>query len=492
MRMNSKLVPGQILGGRYQIMRVIGSGGMSHVHLAEDLRLPGKQWAVKESVTSGREYGSVQAEAELLISLNHRRLPRIADFYAPDCDGYSYLVMDYIEGMTIAQYMQANPGPVPGEILLRFAKQLLEVLQYLHGHHPPIVYRDLKPSNIMLTPQHELVLIDFGIARNYVSGGTEDTVKLGTVGFAAPEQYGSGQSRPESDLYGLGALLLYMATGGRQTTWQKGIERQLAAVVPGRMIPVIQRLLQPRPEDRYPDALSVINVLSNIPTGRERNSDGEHPGAGTTVVAIMGVAGGLGTTHASLSVASYLSGYGSTAWVDYAPDSRVFERMRHMAEMTGSAREPSLQGHSFLWKGIHFSKRPETGALRALNGGDYRYVVLDLGTGNERGALEEFAKSPVPLLIASGADWRIEEVLLWKRRSGLELEDKCKILLSLADRAAAAMLEEVLQTARVYPMPYQSSPFTRDHRMEELMTELLKPITGGESVRKRNGLFQRR
>jgi serine/threonine-protein kinase len=123
---------------------------MSHVYLAEDLRLKGKRWAVKESLQQDPEYvyGDIQAEAELLLSLHHRLLPGVADYFAPDEAGYSYLVMDYIEGVSLGQYMTGYREPVEVERIISYAKQLLEVLDYLHGLHPPIIYRDLKPGNI--------------------------------------------------------------------------------------------------------------------------------------------------------------------------------------------------------------------------------------------------------------------------------------------------------------------------------------------------------
>lgn len=210
----SKLFVGHMIGGRYKMIRKIGEGGMSHVYLAEDLKLPGKLWAIKESVSDPKLYSSIRDEAQLLISLSHARLPRIVDFFPPDNDGYTYLVMDYIQGITLEKYFSGYRGRIPMDSILQLADQLLEVLDYLHTHEPAVIFRDLKPSNIMLTEQLELRLIDFGIARNYKQEQTQDTVKLGTVGFAAPEQYGSGQSDARSDLYGFGALLLYLSTGG--------------------------------------------------------------------------------------------------------------------------------------------------------------------------------------------------------------------------------------------------------------------------------------
>lgn len=496
MRYESKLSTGQILDGRYEIKRIIGSGGMSHVHLAEDLRLPGKSWAIKESLTTDVVYGSVQAEADLLISLNHRRLPRVVDFYPPDEDGYSYLVMDYIEGVTLGSYMTAEGCNLSGSTLLKFAKQLLEVLQYLHGHHPPIVYRDLKPSNIIVTGQKELMLIDFGIARSYRNGGKEDTVKLGTVGFAAPEQYGQGQSGPQSDLYGLGALLLYMATGGQYSQWQRGMDRHLKGSVPVGLVPIIQRLLRHQPEERFPDAQSVLSAIAEIEgIEGDQGTSSNHPAIDRTrtcVVALVGVAHGLGVTHTSLSISGYLSRLGATAWVDLSTeDSIVHQRIRNMVvdgEESVMGRE---SGDLFEWNGVHYWKRPNRGGLSGLLGGSYRFVVLDLGIGTFDGGMDEFSRSDIPLIIASGADWRLEEVMLWLRRSGLQKKVKWKLCLPMTNKSAVALLQNALPEGEVYGLPLQFNPFKLEASHEAVYEEWVNAISGGISNRKRK-LFSKK
>ncbi|WP_340023914.1 serine/threonine-protein kinase [Paenibacillus sp. FSL K6-1096] len=494
MEFAAKLEVGQVLGGRYAIRGLLGRGGMSRVYLAEDLRLPGVLRAVKESVILEGQAGAgaILAEAELLSTLRHSLLPQIADFFPSDPDGYSYLVMEYIEGITLQQYMAEQPYAMPGGRMVSYARQLLEVLEYLHSHQPPIIYRDLKPSNIMLTGEHELKVIDFGIARRLRSGSVADTEKLGTAGFAAPEQYGGGQSSPQSDLYGLGALLLYMASGGQFSAWQPGLENKLRGQLPDRLIPVIRRLLRQHPEERYASAEEVREALRLLEPHRAagvaapyqaRRRPGGQPVhskslPAPTVIAVLGVSPGLGVTHTSLAAASCLSRAGLTAWVDCNPDSEVFNRMKGMADAAEPGGRLGTPYLPFTWNEVDFWKLSSADGLPLRPDQNYAFVVLDLGTGSFEGALPLFTGSDVPLLVASGADWRLEETLHWLRRRQLVPGPQWRVGLPLAGEQAAGLLASALGVAGVYCLPYQPDPCVRKGKLAHTLCSLLGLETG--------------
>ncbi len=200
---------GDTLASRYQVERVLGQGGMGAVYLARDLRIP-CQWAVKEMTAEPEAEAMFRAEAEVLCGLKHPNLPRITDFFGED--GKQYLVMDYVEGPTLEQVLSQRQLTLAEVIDL--GRQLSEVLEYLHGLAPPLIFRDLKPANIIMAPGGTVKLIDFGIARHFQPEKASDTRALGTPGYAAPEQYGHGQSDERTDLYALGATL-YHALSGR-------------------------------------------------------------------------------------------------------------------------------------------------------------------------------------------------------------------------------------------------------------------------------------
>jgi serine/threonine protein kinase len=203
---------------RYFIMSKVGAGGFGSVYKARDIQNGDRLVAIKEVTLLGLHPQAMieattafQREVSVLSQLDHPNLPRLYEYI--QTPGHWYLVMDFIAGETLEQYQSKTPN---GRLLLSEAldigMQLCLVLDYLHSQQPPIVFRDLKPANIMRTPTGQLYLIDFGIARYFKPGQAKDTVALGSHGYAAPEQYGKAQTTPRADIYSLGAVLHQLLT----------------------------------------------------------------------------------------------------------------------------------------------------------------------------------------------------------------------------------------------------------------------------------------
>ncbi|MBR3771095.1 MAG: serine/threonine protein kinase, partial [Clostridium sp.] len=192
---------GSIVDGKYKILNVVGRGGMSVVYLAMNEKA-NKQWAIKEVRKDGVANFEVIkqgliVETDMLKKFNHPLLPSIVDVI--DSEGKFLIVMDYIEGKPLSDSLQEN-GALPQADVIKWAIQLCDVLGYLHTQNPPIIYRDMKPANVMLKPDGNITLIDFGTAREYKRENLEDTTCLGTRGYAAPEQFGGqGQTDPRTD-----------------------------------------------------------------------------------------------------------------------------------------------------------------------------------------------------------------------------------------------------------------------------------------------------
>jgi WD40 repeat protein/tRNA A-37 threonylcarbamoyl transferase component Bud32 len=212
------LKPGYVLRQRYRVLSRIGEGGFGAVYKAEDTSLGNRKVAIKEMSQRGLKSQELQEateafhrEALLLAGLAHPSLPRIYEHFSEG--GNWYLVMDFIEGETLEDYLENHDGHVSVMEALQLGIKLCRVLEYLHGRQPPIIFRDLKPANIMLEQSGQVYLVDFGIARHFKPGQTHDTIAFGSPGYAAPEQYGKAQTTPRSDVYSLGALLHQLLSG---------------------------------------------------------------------------------------------------------------------------------------------------------------------------------------------------------------------------------------------------------------------------------------
>jgi serine/threonine protein kinase len=216
-------VPGQLLPhtlfrNRYYIIGEVGSGGFGSVYKATDTQSRDRLVAIKEVKLLGLHPHAVveatnafQREVSLLSQLDHPNLPHVYEHFQDP--GHWYLVMDFIVGETLEENQSKAPK---GRLLLSevfaIGIQLCTVLHYLHSQQPPIIFRDLKPANIMRTASGHLFLIDFGIARYFKPGQAKDTVALGSPGYAPPEQYGRAQTTPRADIYSLGAVLHQLLT----------------------------------------------------------------------------------------------------------------------------------------------------------------------------------------------------------------------------------------------------------------------------------------
>ena len=264
--------PGTIIDGKYEILTELAEGGMSRVYLALDKRL-NKQWAIKEVKQTGDKVKdeiiaeSFVTEANMIKRLDHPMLPRIVDIISQDDS--IFVVMDFIEGQSLDKVIKEH-GPQPQESVLEWGLQLCDALDYLHTRVPPVIYRDMKPANIMLKPDGSVAIIDFGIAREYreakEEGNINDTTMLGTRGYAAPEQFGGyGQTDARTDIYCLGATLYHLLTGNSpaEPPYEILPIRQVDSALSPGLEKVIAKCTQQNPDLRYQSAAELYYALEN-------------------------------------------------------------------------------------------------------------------------------------------------------------------------------------------------------------------------------------
>jgi serine/threonine protein kinase len=266
------IAPGTIVGGRYRVVRALGGGGMKLVYLAEDLRLAGRSCALAEMVDSitspelqQQAVAAFQREADMLAQLANEHIPRIFDRFSEA--NRHYLVMEYIDGQTLEDELRSNGGKLPPARVIEIARQILTTLEYLHNLDPPVIYRDLKPSNMMVTRDGMAKLIDFGIARHFAP--LSNATMIGTQGYAPPEQY-RGRVETRSDLYALGATM-HHALSGRDPAAEPPFSfpplRKLCPDLDSSLAALVDQALAYDVVNRTRDATEFKRRLSEIASG---------------------------------------------------------------------------------------------------------------------------------------------------------------------------------------------------------------------------------
>ncbi|MDQ7824957.1 MAG: serine/threonine-protein kinase [Candidatus Eremiobacteraeota bacterium] len=279
-----ELKAGDVLAGRYRITGVIGHGAYGIVYRADDMEVPGAQWAIKE-IWEGALSEEERSEARILYEkeiailrkLNHTGVPKVVDTFSYDT--CHYLIMEYVEGKTLETLMEEGMPPLP--VVVGWALKVCDILEYLHSLSPdPLIFRDLKPSNIMVTSRGRVILIDFGIARFFRAGRNKDTHILGTPGFSPPEQYGRSQSDQRSDIYSLGATFHHLLCGQDLAQFKFHVPplRIFNTQVPRELSMVLAKCLAEAPEKRYQSVRILGEALRKVHQGlRKAEKEGSAP-----------------------------------------------------------------------------------------------------------------------------------------------------------------------------------------------------------------------
>jgi serine/threonine protein kinase len=262
----------RLLKNRYEILEILGRGGMGCVYKVADRFRGGKILAAKEllagnlsAVKAHETLAQFQTEARILTRLTHPNLPKVYDYFSSP--GRYYIIMEYLKGKTLKKILDARKGkPVDERQALSWALQICKTMHFLTVQRPPVVFRDLKPANIMIDRNSRVKLIDFGIARFFKEAKSEDTFVYGTPGYAAPEQYGTGQTDVRSDIFSLGATLHHCLTGRNPS------ENPLDFPDPGSLNPklskgtaeIIRKALQQEREKRFQSALEMKQAVQRV------------------------------------------------------------------------------------------------------------------------------------------------------------------------------------------------------------------------------------
>jgi len=438
--------PGDLVAGRYEIVREAGRGGMSVVYEAADLKVGGKRRALKiMKPGTGIAGDAGVGELDVLRRIDHPRLPQVIDVIPPDGGRPLMLVTDYVRGEPLAAVLGRGGRGMDARRAAEIVIGLCEALAYLHGLRPPIIHLDVKPSNVLVEPAHGVRLIDFGIAR-LLGAGSGAGPRLGTPGFAAPEQAAGAPCGPAADVYAVGALLYWLLSGGRTPKPGERRFRRLAGV-PGPLLDAMARMLDRDPACRPTarQAAVLLRQAAGVPgagTGHAETGGADDaagpPRMRPRLVAVASFSRGAGATMLSALLAALLARRRPTALVEMPggepellamlagadafgrPDGRPAPppvSRRHVSWLAG----PSLQVHA-----LHPDQDdPESPEIRADHAsGDAALALF----APERLLFPETSLAEPPLVVADLSS-------RWIGGGSRAVAEACDLLLMIADPA---------------------------------------------------------
>lgn len=503
---------GNMLDGKYQIIRYLGQGRWGRVYLAENLKL-GNRWAIKEISLTHDSRVNLLAEPDILKKLNHRSLPRIVDIV--ETNDTLYIIEDYFEGKNLRELIK-HRDLCTEENVIRWGIQLCEILVYLHGLKPnPIIYRDMKPGNIIIDNDNDVKLIDFGIAREFRSEQDSDTTFIGTIGYAAPEQYHVGSRTDErTDIYGLGVTLYHVLTGVSPNEHPEIPVRNFkSSFSPAAVETILDKCIKHNPEERYQTARELLTDLRNTCTLSKTATSGGFLGklrnqlwnpsdfssrvvfieklVGTVIIAVGGANRGVGCTYTTISLASFLRRNNYEVAVIELNENPVFFTLEDESCSNGRLKGSFKKGGiDFYWQNGYNHDSILSEALRA----GYNFLIIDLGrllrTDNmglvEKSAwFDEMNRAGLPILVSGAATWQIKDLAPCLNQPG---SNRWTLVFSAPGGVEFEQLKKCLSNP-TYLLNFNPDPFTPDRLRDTVLRDLMVSVLPREEAAKKGFRF---
>ncbi|MGI6049352.1 MAG: serine/threonine protein kinase [Acetivibrionales bacterium] len=449
---------GSVLFNKYSIVEALGRGGTSTVYLAENIILS-NYWAIKVLSKENAWLSAELDEIDMLKNLSHPMLPRIADM-AEDNDNY-YIIMDYIEGTNVSDLLN-NTGIIPQNTLVNWTLALLDVLDYLHKRNPPVIYRDLKPGNLIVDDSGRLRLVDFGSARFHNQEADDDTVYIGTRGYAAPEQYGAGQSDHRTDLYNLGMTLFHLATGTHPISIPPETmktELKLSGIT-NAFASFILKLTQASPEDRFQSCSEAMAYLDEIQRHRGLYSRKTIKGSIKSgkrrfkgIIGIGSILPSCGVTSFALSLGLYLSKNNIKSTLIELNSSGDFDRLRDVFDSMGWLRTQS----KIKMEALNLVLYPNASEFGEISRKGIDATILDLGHINTENKLRELNRADIKLILCPGVPWKYKLVSEWLDKNLITNSKELIFLVSNTQGLEKLFLKKTVKGSPIINYPFNGN-----------------------------------
>jgi len=487
------MIIGQTCFDRYEILSLIGEGGMSRVYLVKNIKL-GNKWAIKEvpRMNIGIE---VLAEADILKKLNHSAIPKIIDI--EEDEDNVYIIEEYIEGDNLKAYKQGQEYISETQVI-DWGLQLSEVIQYLHGQQPsPIIFRDIKPNNIIVTNSMEIKLVDFGIAREYKQGQNKDTMPLGSRGYAAPEQFGGDQSDERTDIFALGVTLYYLVTGQNlgEPPYIVRFDEEIAEQVSGQLKRLIRKCCEPIPENRYQNISELSHDLkslqklhtTDIPLHKKQglkfkkqvealNLGNLHK---TFNIGVSAVAYGAGSTHTAIIIAGALAKFHRVAIVSVDQSSDFPEIQLSLGDVNIQKLKLNLGDKQathhkmFRYKKVSYFWDINFDDFLSSERYAYDFIIWDFGELTKSPIINDYVKCDIRLVIAHGMDWKIKELLaFYEEMQDLDRKHEWRYVIPFCETGDLKDIKTYIENP-VAALPFHKNPFIVTKEMRKRLRPIL-------------------
>ncbi len=460
-----KFIQGAIILQKYQIIKILGKGGFSHVYLATNLKV-GNKVAIK--VIDKELYESqLLAEKNMLIRLRHSSIVVIFDI--EEDDEYFYLIEEYVEGQTL----ESVKGKLSEDEAKDIFTQLLDVFDFLHTNfNEPIIYRDLKPSNIMLMPNNRVKLIDFGIASPMERSASLEEYNYGTKSYCAPEQVCYGTTDKRTDIYSLGVTIYYLLTGKNLShpPYKILTIRHFRKDVSEGFSELIRKMTETMPAKRYQNISEIIRDLNDLNRRDEGVlSDMEvFAKKSSRVMYISGIKRGIGVTHIAQMMAHFYSSLGKrVALVEWANRSDFIQL---------AGREEVVEMKRYYDDGGIFGYFYSPAGYEKIIEDDFDIILVDAGSYEEYSFKTAGMEGLETVIVASASDWDVNIL----EDMCFENSDKHTYLVNLKSEAYVADLRKIFDDLRIFSIAFNENPY--EINKENLLS--FERIFGGD-LRKR-------